>query len=80
LRFDLVILDHTYGPGKHGSDHLSARLVREHLARMREEGLLAKGARALATHIAHDANPPHPELVAFAAQHGYEIASDGLVV
>ena len=80
LRFDLVILDHTYGPGKHGGEHLSARLVREHLARMREEGLLADGGRALATHIAHDANPPHPELAAFAAQHGYEIAFDGLVV
>jgi phosphoribosyl 1,2-cyclic phosphate phosphodiesterase len=80
LRFDLVILDHTYGPGKSGSDHLSARLVREHLARMREEGLLASGARAYATHIAHDANPAHPDLVAYGAQHGYEIAYDGLVV
>lgn len=79
-RFDLVILDHTYGPGKSGSDHLSARLVREHLARMRQEGLLTREARAFATHIAHDANPPHPDLVAFAARHGYEIAYDGLVV
>jgi phosphoribosyl 1,2-cyclic phosphate phosphodiesterase len=80
LRFDLVILDHTYGPDELSSDHLSARQVVAHLARMREEGLLAPGARALATHIAHEGNPPYPDLVAFATEHGYEIAYDGLTV
>lgn len=45
---------------------------------MRVEGLLVKGGRAFATHIAHEGNPPHPELAAFAAQHGYEVAYDGL--
>jgi phosphoribosyl 1,2-cyclic phosphate phosphodiesterase len=80
LQFDLVILDHTYGPDEPGSDHLSARQVAEHVARMREEGLLAPGARALATHIAHEGNPAHPELVRWAAGHGYEIAYDGLRV
>jgi phosphoribosyl 1,2-cyclic phosphate phosphodiesterase len=80
LRFDLVILDHTYGPAEPGDDHLSARQFIEHVARMSEEGLLADEARVFATHIAHDANPVHPELVAFAARHGYEIAYDGLTV
>jgi phosphoribosyl 1,2-cyclic phosphate phosphodiesterase len=80
LRFDRVILDHTYGPGEQGSDHLSARQLVEHAARLREEGLLAPNARVFATHIAHEGNPPHPELAAFAAQHGYEIAYDGLTV
>jgi phosphoribosyl 1,2-cyclic phosphate phosphodiesterase len=80
LRFDLVILDHTYGTSKTASDHMSAHQFIEHIARMREEGLLAANARAFATHIAHDANPPHPELVSFAAQHNYEIAYDGLTV
>jgi len=78
LRFDLVILDHTYGLDKPGSDHLGARQFIEHVTRLREEGLLARDARILATHIAHDSNPVHPELVEFAAQHGYEIAYDGL--
>ncbi len=36
--------------------------------------------RAYATHIAHEGNPPHPQLAAFAAEHGYEIAYDGSVV
>jgi len=78
LRFDLVVLDHTYGPDEPASDHLSARQVIAHAERLRAEGLLAPGARVLATHIAHEGNPPHPELAAFAQAHGYEVAYDGL--
>ena len=80
MRFDVVILDHTYGPEQPGSDHMSAQQVSEHVARMRREGLLKPGGRAFATHIAHEGNPPHPALVAYASQHGYEVAYDGLVV
>ena len=80
LQFDVVILDHTYGPDEQSSDHLSAGQFIEHVARMREEGLLADGARVLATHIAHEGNPVHPELARFAARHGYEVAYDGLAV
>jgi phosphoribosyl 1,2-cyclic phosphate phosphodiesterase len=79
-RFDVVILDHTYGPDEPGSDHLSAHQLIEHAARLREEGLLTTDARVLATHIAHAGNPVHPELAAFAAEHGYEVAYDGLTV
>jgi phosphoribosyl 1,2-cyclic phosphate phosphodiesterase len=80
LRFDIAILDHTYGPGEQGSDHMSASQFIEHVARMREERFLADVARVLATHIAHEGNPVHPELASFAARHGYEVAYDGLVV
>ena len=80
LRFDIVILDHTYGPDEPASDHLSARHLIEHASRMRKEGLLAENGRILATHIAHEGNPVHPELVDFASTHGYEIAYDGLKV
>jgi phosphoribosyl 1,2-cyclic phosphate phosphodiesterase len=80
LRFDIVILDHTYGPDQPGSDHLSAHQVIEHAARLRQEGLLAEQARVFATHIAHEGNPAHPELAGFAARHGYEVAYDGLMV
>jgi phosphoribosyl 1,2-cyclic phosphate phosphodiesterase len=80
LRFDLVILDHTYGQNKLANDHMSARQVMDHFARMRREGLLAPNARTFATHIAHDANPAHPELAEFAHQNGYEVAYDGLVL
>ena len=80
LRFDLVTLDHTYGPDETGDDHLNARQLIQQVARMREEGLLAASARILATHIAHQGNPAHPDLEAFARSHGYEIAYDGLTV
>jgi phosphoribosyl 1,2-cyclic phosphate phosphodiesterase len=78
LHFDLVILDHTYGLTKSGSDHLNAFQVIEHAERMQSEGLLTPTARIFATHIAHEGNPPYPELSGFARQHGYEIAYDGL--
>ena len=80
VRFDLVILDHTYGPAGPDPSHLCAAEFIDHFARMSREDLLAPQARAFATHIAHDCNPPHPELVEFARQRGYEIAYDGLVL
>ncbi len=80
LQFDLVILDHTYGPDEPAPDHMNANQFREHLARLRAEDLLTPQARVLATHISHPRNPAHPELADFAAQHGYEIAYDGLTV
>lgn len=80
LRFDLVILDHTYGWNQKGSDHLSANQFIEHIRRMREEGLLKPDSRAYATHIAHEGNPAYPELSEFARQNGYEIAYDGLAL
>jgi|CZKR01.1.fsa_nt_gi phosphoribosyl 1,2-cyclic phosphate phosphodiesterase len=80
MRFDVVILDNTYGPEQPGSDHLSAHQVIEHANRMRAEGVLGSHARIFATHIAHQGNPAHPSLAAFAKAHGYEVAYDGLVI
>ncbi len=47
FRFDLVILDHTYGPDEAGSDHLSAHQFIEHIARLREADLLSDEASCL---------------------------------
>lgn len=80
MRFDVVILDHTYGPNESGSDHLSAHQFIDHVARMYSQGLLTPNARAFATHIAHEGNPAHPQLEEYAKQNGNEIAYDGLVV
>jgi phosphoribosyl 1,2-cyclic phosphate phosphodiesterase len=80
MKFDVVILDHTYGPGEHGDDHLSAFQVSEYAKRVRIEGILKPEGRVYATHIAHDSNPPHPELVVYARQYGYDVAYDGLMV
>jgi phosphoribosyl 1,2-cyclic phosphate phosphodiesterase len=78
--FDIVILDHTYGPNQPGSDHLSAHQVIDHVKRMRDEGLLRSNARAFATPIAHEGDPAHPALEEFAKYNGYEVAYDGLVL
>ena len=80
LQFDVVILDHTYGPDQPGSDHLSAHQVIEHANRMRNEGILRPNGRVFAIHIAHEGNPAHPQLAVFARQNGYEVAYDGLVL
>jgi hypothetical protein len=63
-----------------GGDHLNADGVVEHARRLRADGALKPNGRVFATHIAHEGNPPHPELVAFAKQHGYEVAHDGLIL
>lgn len=44
------------------------------------KGILGPTGRAFATHISHPDNPVHPQLAAFAAEHGYEVAYDGLAV
>ncbi len=79
-RFDVVVMDHTFGTGDRTAGHLNAVEFRAHLAAMRAHGLLADDARIYATHIAHHSNPPHDESVALAAPHGYQIAWDGLTV
>lgn len=80
MKFDLVVLDHTFGLTNSGTFHMNAKEVIEHFARFKQEGFLNPGALTFATHIAHDANPTYSELVKYANQNGYEIAYDGLVI
>ena len=79
-RFNVVILDHTFGLKERASGHLNREQFLEHVARMRDEGILADDARIFAHHLAHHSNPVHPELVEIAGQHGYEVAFDGLTI
>jgi phosphoribosyl 1,2-cyclic phosphate phosphodiesterase len=78
--FDVVVMDHTFGLGKRSSGHLNSEQFCEQMAEMRRFGLAHDGTRFLATHIAHHSNPLHDELVSFAAERGYGVAFDGLVV
>jgi phosphoribosyl 1,2-cyclic phosphate phosphodiesterase len=81
LRFDVVIMDHTYGAGIIGDGrHLNANQFYEHMRRLRSENLLTDNSRIFATHISHEGNPVHEELAEYAKKHGYEIAYDGLVI
>lgn len=78
--FDIVILDHTYGPNERGDDHLCAQEVAAYTQQFREEGLLKETGQVWATHIAHEGNPAHSELDEYAQARGYRIAYDGLII
>lgn len=80
MHFNIVVLDHTYGLDVDRGGHLNAHRFIEHIQRMMKEDLLAENARIFATHISHEGNPTHAELSKYAAQLGYEIAYDGLVI
>jgi phosphoribosyl 1,2-cyclic phosphate phosphodiesterase len=79
-RFDVVVMDHTFGTVDRSTGHLNGAGFRAHLEAMRTRGLLADDVRVYATHIAHHSNPPHDELVELAAGWGYDVAWDGLTV
>lgn len=79
-RLDVVIMDHTMGCRATSGGHLNGEQFRAEVARLGASGLLADDARIYATHIAHHSNPPHAEMVAEAAAHGYLVAHDGLTI
>lgn len=78
-RYDLIVLDHTYGIGLESrpEDHLGARDVIAHADRFRESGLLKDNGIVYATHISHEGNLEHDELDEYAGKHGYRVAFDG---
>lgn len=80
LKFDIVVLDHTYGPDSDSGNHLNANRFIEQTKRMKTESLLTENARIFATHISHEGNPTHDELSKYAVENGYEIAYDGLAI
>lgn len=79
-RCNVVILDHTFGLTQRATGHMNQEQFLEQVARLREEGLLATDVRVFAHHLAHHSNPSHPELTRIAAEYGYEIPYDGLVI
>jgi len=79
-KFTMVAMDHTFGFAGRSNGHMNREQFLEQIERMRSEDLLADDARIFAHHLAHHSNPPHPELVEYAQQHGYEVAYDGLRV
>ena len=80
IRFDVVILDHTYGIGyvSKPADHLAAKDVAAHADRFRTCGLLKDNGVVYATHLSHEGNLEHDELDEYARGHDYRVAYDGL--
>lgn len=79
-RCNVVILDHTFGLAQRATGHMNQEQFLEQVARLRAEGLLAPDVRIFAHHLAHHSNPAHPELTRIAADHGYCVPYDGLVI
>ena len=79
-RYDVVILDHTYGIGfeSRPADHLASKDVAAHADRFRACGLLKDTGVVYATHLSHEGNLEHDELDEYARGHGYRVAYDGL--
>ena len=80
IRYDVVILDHTYGIGfdSRPADHLASKDVAAHADRFRKCGLLKDNGVVYATHLSHEGNLEHDELDEYARGHGYRVAYDGL--
>ncbi len=79
-RFDILILDHTFGFGARTNGHLNQEQFLEEVEAARAAGAIDDDTRVFATHIAHHSNPAHGKLVARAQLHGYDIAYDGLTI
>lgn len=80
IRYDVVILDHTYGIGfeSRPGDHLASKDVATHANRFLECGLLKDTGVVYATHLSHEGNLEHDELDEYARGQGYRVAYDGL--
>lgn len=80
MRYDLFILDHTYGIGYATTDHLAADEFIRHVERIAKHRLLKESGRIYATHLSHEGLLEHEEMQRYAHRHGYHIAHDGLTI
>jgi len=78
VSYDLVVLDHTYGPGRESTDHLAAADFAHCVKILNERGILKHGGSVYATHLSHEGIREHDELEKYASERGYQIAYDGL--
>lgn len=77
-KYNVVILDQTYGKGYNNGGHLDASQVIDIIGKMKKENLVLEEAKIYATHISHEGNENHETLEKEAILNGYHIAYDGL--
>jgi len=80
VRYDLAILDHTYGIGRQSTDHLAAAEFVRSVEILKDRGILKDGGRVYATHLSHEGIREHDEMEKYASERGYHIAYDGLTI
>lgn len=77
--YDVVVMDETMGttPTTESSQHLAIDAVLQYRELFEKEGLLRPGARFIAHHFSHGANPHHEALQEIFGPYGIEVAYDG---
>ena len=79
-RFDMVVLDHTFGTAGRSRVHRNAEQFIGTIQQLRDADLLSPVLRVFAHHLGHHSNPDHETLSDFAGARGYEVAFDGMTV
>ena len=77
-RYDLVVLEGTFGYGAESEGHMNFRKVERAHALFVERGLLMPGAHFCITHMAPHFAPVHDEIAPVMAAKGITVAYDGL--
>jgi phosphoribosyl 1,2-cyclic phosphate phosphodiesterase len=79
--FDLVVFDHNDGFLRPVSPtHMGSEGMLREIECMRSLRIISPATRILGTHLGHHSNGPHSVESARAAEHGYQLAWDGLVI
>jgi phosphoribosyl 1,2-cyclic phosphate phosphodiesterase len=77
-RYDLVVIEGTYGYGAESEAHFNFRKLLEAQKLFSERGLLAAGAKFCTSHICPHWTPIHDEIAPVMAEKGIIVAHDGM--
>lgn len=77
-KYNVVILDQTYGKGYNNGGHLDSGQVIDIINKMKTLNLIFANTFIYATHISHEGNGNHENIEKDAIFNGYHIAYDGL--
>jgi len=80
FKYDLVVIEGTFGYGKDDPQHMNFEKVDRALAFFRERQLLKADAPFCISHIAPHWTPIHDEIEPVMAEKGISVAYDGMVV
>ena len=79
-RYDLVIIEGTFGFGVESEQHMNFRKLEEVRRLFEKDGLLKPGAPFVASHICPHFTPVHDEAAPLVAEKGITLAYDGMTV
>lgn len=80
VKFDAVIMDHTFGNVDYSYSHLNEKLFIEQIKKLKEINCIDGNTKIYGTHISHDGMSYHEEIEKRAIENGYDIAYDGLEI